>query len=108
MAFTYLILNVVFVAGILFIFRKSIKKPTKTWWLMLLALIILTAIFDNLMIWAGLFSYNPIMISGIYVGLAPIEDFFYAILAAILVPILWQRTHQNATEESVKKEKYSA
>lgn len=104
MAYTYLILNLVFVIGILFIFRKNIKKPTTTWWLMLASLLLLTAIFDNLMIWAGLFSYNPAMILGIYVGLAPIEDFFYAILAAILVPILWQKTSGNITPANKNKE----
>lgn len=53
------------------------------------ALIVLTAIFDNLMIAAGLFTYPPEHLSGIMVGLAPIEDFTYALCAAFLVPAVF-------------------
>ncbi|WP_439592342.1 lycopene cyclase domain-containing protein [Microbacterium sp.] len=50
------------------------------------ALFLLTAVFDNLMIAAGLFTYPDEHLSGLRVGLAPIEDFSYAICAAFLVP----------------------
>ena len=49
-------------------------------------LVVLTAIFDNLMIAAGLFTYPEEHLSGLRVGLAPVEDFSYAICAAFLVP----------------------
>lgn len=52
-------------------------------------LCILTAVFDNIMIAAGLFTYPPDLISGIRVGLAPIEDFAYPLCAAFLLPALW-------------------
>lgn len=52
-------------------------------------LLILTAVFDNLMIGAGLFGYNPDRISGVWVGLAPLEDFAYAAAAVLLLPALW-------------------
>lgn len=52
-------------------------------------LLILTAIFDNLMIAAGLFTYPDHLISGIRVGLAPIEDFAYPLCAAFLVPAVF-------------------
>jgi lycopene cyclase domain-containing protein len=51
-------------------------------------LVVLTAVFDNLMIAAGLFTYPPESISGIRIGLAPIEDFAYPVCAAFLVPAL--------------------
>lgn len=51
--------------------------------------LILTAVFDNLMIALGLFGYNPERISGAFVGLAPLEDFAYAVAAVILLPSLW-------------------
>ena len=50
------------------------------------ALVVLTAVFDNLMIAAGLFGYPEEHLSGIRIGLAPIEDFSYAVCAAFLVP----------------------
>lgn len=53
------------------------------------ALIVLTAIFDNLMIAAGLFTYPAEHLSGIMIGVAPIEDFTYALCAAFLVPAVF-------------------
>ncbi|KQR90939.1 MULTISPECIES: lycopene cyclase domain-containing protein [Microbacterium] len=52
------------------------------------ALLALTAVFDNVMIGAGLFSYPPEHLSGIRIGLAPIEDFSYPLCAAFLVPAI--------------------
>lgn len=51
--------------------------------------LVLTAVFDNLMIAAGLFTYAPEMISGAMVGLAPLEDFAYPVAAVLLLPALW-------------------
>lgn len=51
-----------------------------------LVLVALTAVFDNLMIAADLFTYPEHLISGIRIGLAPIEDFAYPVCAAFLVP----------------------
>ncbi|MFV0373836.1 lycopene cyclase domain-containing protein [Microbacterium sp.] len=49
-------------------------------------LVVLTAIFDNLMIAADLFTYPPEHLSGIRIGLAPIEDFAYPVCIAFLAP----------------------
>ncbi|MEW1810182.1 lycopene cyclase domain-containing protein [Pseudarthrobacter phenanthrenivorans] len=51
--------------------------------------LVLTAVFDNLMIAAGLFTYAPDMISGALLGLAPLEDFAYPVAAVLLLPALW-------------------
>ncbi|MFH8250357.1 lycopene cyclase domain-containing protein [Microbacterium sp. B2969] len=51
-----------------------------------IVLVVLTAVFDNLMIAAGLFTYPAAQISGLRVGLAPLEDFAYPVCAAFLVP----------------------
>jgi len=51
-----------------------------------IVMIVLTAVFDNLMIAAGLFTYPDELISGWRIGLAPIEDFAYPVCAAFLVP----------------------
>ena len=53
------------------------------------ALVLLTALFDNLMIAAGLFTYPPEHLSGLRIGLAPIEDFSYAVCAAFLIPAVF-------------------
>ncbi|MDK1359828.1 lycopene cyclase domain-containing protein [Arthrobacter sp. zg-Y1219] len=52
-------------------------------------LLVLTAVFDNVMIAAGLFGYNPDRISGAFIGSAPLEDFAYALAAVLLLPALW-------------------
>ena len=49
----------------------------------------LTAVFDNLMIAAGLFWYNQDRISGAFLGNAPLEDFAYPLAAVLLLPALW-------------------
>lgn len=54
-----------------------------------IALVLLTAVFDNVMIAAGLFTYPDVHLSGIRVGLAPIEDFAYPLCAAFLVPAVF-------------------
>jgi len=53
------------------------------------ALFVLTAVFDNVMIGSGLFHYAPEHLSGVRIGLAPIEDFAYPLAAALLLPSLW-------------------
>lgn len=63
-------------------------------WLALIActavvLVLLTAVFDNIMISAGLMRYGTDRISGVMVGVVPIEDFTYALAAALLLPSLW-------------------
>lgn len=46
----------------------------------------LTAVFDNAMIAVGLFGYPPEHLSGLRIGLAPLEDFAYPLCAAFGVP----------------------
>ena len=53
------------------------------------ALLVLTAVFDNVMIARGLFAYSDAHISGLRLGLAPVEDFAYPLAGVILLPALW-------------------
>lgn len=53
------------------------------------ALLIVTAVFDNVMISIGLVAYDESLISGAFVGVAPLEDFAYAIAAVAGLPALW-------------------
>ncbi len=54
-----------------------------------IVLLTLTAIFDNIMIAAALFTYPREHLSGLHIGLAPIEDFSYPLAAAFLIPAVW-------------------
>ncbi len=51
---------------------------------------VLTAIFDPLIILAGIVAYNRQFTLGVNFWNAPIEDFAYALVAAIIVPLLWR------------------
>ncbi|MBG6213570.1 lycopene cyclase domain-containing protein [Cryobacterium sp. CAN_C3] len=92
---TYLVLNAVFLAvtalvAVVALVRRTISARVVAAVTVALGLtLLLTAVFDNLMIGAGLFSYDPEHISGLFIGLAPIEDFAYPLAAAILLPSLW-------------------
>lgn len=55
----------------------------------LVALLVLTAVFDNLMISAGLVDYAATHITGLRVGVAPVEDFTYPLAAVLALPALW-------------------
>ena len=68
--------------------------------LTIIALLVLTALFDSLMIAADLFYYAPEMLVGIYIGLAPIEDFSYPLAGAILLPCLWALLRARASGSS--------
>lgn len=50
---------------------------------------VLTAVFDSVMIAAGLFTYAEEHLLGLRIGLAPVEDFAYPLAAAALLPALW-------------------
>jgi len=89
---TYLLVNLAFLIMIVGLFRVRIRKPTKVWVATLIVLLLLTAVFDTLIVGFGMVAYDPLKILGIKLGNAPIEDFFYAVLAAIIVPTLWQRS----------------
>ncbi len=63
-----------------------------------LVLIALTAIFDNLMIGAGLFHYASEHLLGFSIGLAPIEDFSYPLAGALLLPALWAALQRGSAQ----------
>lgn len=91
---TYLLLALGFLAlatAVAVVARRS-ARPAAGWRALTLAagvLLLLTAVFDNLMIASGLFAYSDAQISGARIGLAPVEDFSYPLAAVILLPALW-------------------
>lgn len=92
---TYWDVNFIFlgVAALLLALAVLLRKPGRLFWGALGAstvlLFVLTAVFDNLMIAAGLMTYTDQNISGAQVGLAPLEDFAYPLAAVLLLPGLW-------------------
>lgn len=50
----------------------------------------MTLVFDNLIILAGIVGYDEALISGVKLGVAPIEDFSYALVGLALIPLIWE------------------
>lgn len=89
--YRYLILDVLFVA----IAAAVVVSLRRHWrWKVdlqgLLVLLLLTTVFDSVMIAAGLIVYHTGRILGMYVGKAPLEDFAYPLVAALVLPCLWR------------------
>ncbi|WP_347345557.1 lycopene cyclase domain-containing protein [Microbacterium sp.] len=70
--------------------RRGHRIPLLPTALAAAALVALTAVFDTAMIAAGLFAYADAHVSGLRIGLAPVEDFSYPIALAIALPGLWE------------------
>ncbi len=88
---TYIVLNAVLLVAVLAILKwRGLLVWNRSVIVTLLILIVCTAVFDSLIIAAGIVDYDTTKILGIYIGTAPIEDFMYALLAAAIVPALWK------------------
>ena len=90
---TYWALNAICLAAVAAVAVAAILVRRAPHWravvMVLLGVILMTAIFDNLMIGVGLVGYDESKISGEFFGVAPLEDFAYAIAAVVLLPSLW-------------------
>ena len=58
-------------------------------------LVVLTAVFDNVMLAAGIDDYSRLHASGLSIGRAPVEDFSYPLAAAVLLPAVWELTRRR-------------
>lgn len=90
---TYWMLNVAFLGIVAVVALAAIIFRRAPRWravgLAALPLLILTAVFDNVLVGTGIVGYDPALISGARVGVAPLEDFAYAIAALVLLPSVW-------------------
>ncbi|GAA1780603.1 lycopene cyclase domain-containing protein [Agromyces lapidis] len=69
--------------------RRAPRGHLRALVLTAIALVVLTAVFDTIMIATGLFGYSDARIWGVRIGLAPIEDFAYPIAGVLLLSGLW-------------------
>jgi lycopene cyclase domain-containing protein len=115
---TYLLLNTVFlgvaalVALLAAVRHRLSRSLVGAIALALAVVLVLTAVFDSVIIGSGLVAYDESNISGLMIGLAPIEDFAYPVAAAVLLPSLWvllgtfgaRRAVPAAEDESVAQD----
>lgn len=90
---TYWELNLVFLGIVAVVaFAGIVVRRTPRWGavgLVAALLLVATAVFDNVMISVGLVAYDPALIQGAFVGVAPLEDFAYTVAAVVGLPALW-------------------
>ncbi|MCD4852340.1 prenyltransferase [Arthrobacter sp. AK01] len=93
------------VAGVVFARHGAFPGEAGRHWkavgLAFAALVVLTAVFDSVMIGMELFHYDASHILGVKVGLAPIEDFAYPLAGVVALPGLWMwltRKHKQPSE----------
>jgi lycopene cyclase domain-containing protein len=105
---SYLVLDLLFlvpVAVVGYLFRRLLLReanavpygssrfdyPEYYWYrrMPVVILLAMTLVFDNIMIRVGLVGYDPDALVGLMLGVAPVEDFAYAIAALVLLPAVW-------------------
>jgi lycopene cyclase domain-containing protein len=90
---TYWLLNLLFLTVVAVVALAAMVSKREPRWravaITLVGVLIMTAIFDNVMISVGLVGYSESKITGVFVGVAPIEDFAYAVAAVVLLPAIW-------------------
>jgi len=86
----YLALNVVFMLIAFIILNVVVRKsPWKLIGWTLLSMVLVTLIFDNVIVALGIVDYDSNKISGLVLGLVPIEDFAYTIVSVRAVSSIW-------------------
>lgn len=69
-----------------------VRRPGPRWWAItgatITGLLLLTIVFDTAMIAADLFRYDEDQLSGVLIGIAPLEDLAWPVAAGLLLPSL--------------------
>ena len=90
---TYWLLNLPFLAAVALVAVAAVLARRGPHWraigLTAIVLVLATAVFDNVLVVTGIVGYDASRISGVLVGVAPLEDFAYAVAAVVLLPSLW-------------------
>ncbi|WP_299304081.1 lycopene cyclase domain-containing protein [uncultured Brachybacterium sp.] len=70
-----------------------LRRPSRRWWLLtggtIAVLLVMTVLFDSLMIAVDLFRFEESLLLGWRIGLAPVEDLAWPLAAGLLLPSLW-------------------
>jgi lycopene cyclase domain-containing protein len=54
-------------------------------------MVLVTLIFDNVIVALGIVDYDTTKISGLVLGLVPIEDFAYTVVSVLAVSAIWHK-----------------
>lgn len=99
---TYLLLNAPFLTLVGAVAVAAVLARRAPRWkavgLAAILMLTLTAIFDNVIIGTGIVAYDDSLISGVRIGIAPIEDFAYTVAALVLLPSVWELLRRAPTQ----------
>jgi len=90
---TYAVLLAPLLVAAAIVTAVALRRDRRGWLALAIAaaiLLVLTAVFDTAMIAADLFRYDEALLLGARVGLAPVEDLAYALIALGVVVALWR------------------
>lgn len=94
----YIALNLVFTAALIVALALAgALRLDRSQLLTFVALFALTAVFDPLLVGFGIVRYDPATLLGLRIFGAPIEDFFYILATALVVPGVWRRLERGRT-----------
>lgn len=98
---TYVLLSVAVLVALSLVCVPTLRRlPLRPLALTAVGLVILTAVFDNVIVGLDIVAYDAAKISGVLVPIAPIEDFAYALGAILLVPTVWTLLGRRSRKES--------
>ena len=93
---TYLLMSVPFLAAAVltaWLTRPRERAAARRRWIAVAVaagvLVLLTAVFDSVIIGTGIVAYDDAHRLGWTIGLAPVEDFLYPLAGVLLLPAVW-------------------
>jgi lycopene cyclase domain-containing protein len=108
MTYAALAAGVVLASVVLAVVAGVTRRLDARWWLAtggtLVVLLLLTVVFDSLMIAADLFRYGDGALLGARLWLTPVEDLAWPVVAALLLPSLWALASPAGERRSLREE----
>jgi len=87
---TYVVLSAVVLALLLAVTWPTLRTLRRApLAIAAVVLVVLTVVFDNVIVAMGLVDYDESKILGLRMPVAPVEDLAYAVGAVLLVPAVW-------------------
>lgn len=107
---TYAVLLAPVLLAAIAVIVVALRRRRRSWAALGIAAVILltlTIVFDTVMIAVDLFRYDDALLLGPHIGLAPIEDLAYALIALFVVVALWRLLPSRIRSSSAARSSWS-
>lgn len=108
---TYAVLLAPLLVAAIVVVAVALRRRRRNWAALGIAaaiLLALTIVFDTVMIAVDLFRYDDALLLGPRIGLAPVEDLAYALIALFVVVALWRLLPTRIRSSSAARSSYGA